>query len=84
MNDIYAFENQIILEITAILRSATSDEYAGLILDHISQETGNTFLGDVIGDVVETSGLRDDGIYNEDDIRLAIGRVFLERLGIER
>ena len=84
MNDIFAFENQIILEITAILRSATSDEYAGSILDHISQETGNTFLEDVVDDVVETSALRDEGFYTQDDIRLAIGRVFLERLGIER
>ena len=40
-------------------------------------------MQEIIEDVMETSAWEDEGYYNEDDIRLAIGRVLMGRLGIE-
>ena len=54
--------------IRSILKQATSDEYARNILDLI--------YFDVLDDI-KTSADKD---YNEDDVRLAIGRVLLSKL----
>ena len=75
-------------EIYQIMRSATGSDYARCILEDKEKDeeygyTGNTFMEDVIENVLETSAWDDDGYYNEDDIRLAIGRVLIDRLGIE-
>lgn len=64
-----------------IMAKATSENYAKQILKHESG-FGNTFMEDVIEDVMETSAWNDEGYYNEDDVRLAIGRVFKRRLEI--
>lgn len=40
-------------------------------------------MEDVIKNVMETSAWDDEGYYNDDDIRLAIGRELMARLGIE-
>ena len=69
--------------IRIIMRYAVSDEYARHILEHKNEETENTFMDDVIEDVMCTSTWDEEGYYNDDDIRLSIGRILMERLGIE-
>ena len=69
-------------EIYLIMRSAISDDYVRTILNH-KDANNNTFIDDVIDDVLECSAWNDEGYYNEDDIRLAIGRVLISRLGID-
>lgn len=66
-----------------IMRSAVSSDYARYILEHENEETENTFMDDVIDDVMCSSAWDDEGYYNDDDIRLAIGRVLIDRLGID-
>ena len=68
-------------EIRMIMQNAASSDYARYILEH-ENENDKTFMEDVIEDIVETSAWEDEGYYNEDDIRLAIGRVLITRLGI--
>lgn len=60
---------------------AMSEDYAVQILEHESG-FGNAFMEDVIEDVMESSAWDEEGYYNQDDIRLAIGRVFKRRLEI--
>ena len=60
-----------------VMEKAVSNDYAKHILNH------NNFIEDVIMDIIETSAWEDDGYYNEDDVRLAIGRVLMNRFGIE-
>ena len=73
---------QICYEITAIMTMATSDEYARYILEH-EDENGTELMADIVQNVLETSAWEDEGYYNESDIRLAIGRELMARLGIE-
>lgn len=68
--------------ITMILMNAVSSEYTRDILEH-ENEQQDTFMEDVVEDVMCASGWDEEGYYNDDDIRLAIGRVFMERLNIE-
>lgn len=70
-------------EITEILRKSIGSDYARYILESNSEETNNTFMNDVIDDVLTSSAWEDEGYYNDDDIRLAIGRVFMERMNID-
>ena len=70
-------------DIRIVMRYAVSDEYARHILEHENEETEKTFMDDVIDDVMCTSAWNEEGYYNADDIRLSIGRIFMERLGIE-
>lgn len=74
---------QIEYEVTEIMRSATSSEYARYILEQEDEVTENTLMEDIIQNVLDTSAWEDEGYYNEDDIRLAIGRELMTRLGIE-
>lgn len=74
---------QIEYEVTKVMRSATSSEYARYILEHEDEETERTLMEDIIQNVLDTSAWEDEGYYNEDDIRLAIGRELMARLGIE-
>lgn len=53
------------------MRKAISGDYVNEIVDNI--------IDDVIDDIKETA----DKDFNEDDIRLAVGRVLFDRLGIE-
>ena len=69
-------------EIRMIIQSAVSNEYARYILEHENEETENTFMDDVIDDVMCSSAWDNEGYYNDDDIRLAIGRILIEGLGI--
>lgn len=47
------------------------------------EDAENTLMEDIIQNVLETSAWEDEGYYNEDDIRLAIGRELMARLRIE-
>lgn len=67
--------------ITKIMADATGWEYARYILEHESEDEF-TFMDDVIADVITSSAWEDDGDYSDDDIRLAIGRVFMSRMEI--
>lgn len=62
---------QFKVKVYNMLKESISDDYVGYILTSI--------IGDVIDDV-ETCADED---YNEDDIRLAIGRTFMNKLGID-
>ena len=75
--------NEIEFQVTEIMRSATSSEYARYILEQYDETSEQTFMNAVIVDVMETSAWEDEGYYNDDDIRLAIGRELMARLGIE-
>lgn len=63
------------------MAKATGEGYARQILEHESG-CGGIFMDDVIEDVMQTSAWNDEGYYNTDDVRLAIGRVFKRRLGV--
>lgn len=73
---------EIEILINQIMTNAISSDYVRHILEH-ENEKGKTFIDDVIDDVMCASAWEDEGYYNEDDIRLAIGRVFEERLDIQ-
>lgn len=66
------------------MAKATGEEYARYILGYEKKDFDNAFMDDVINDVMETSAWNEEGYFNEDDVRLAIGRVFMERLGFRR
>ena len=75
-------------EIRMILMHSVSSDYVRYILEHQERDEeyeliGNTFMEEVIEDVMCSSAWDDEGYYNEDDIRLAIGRVLIDRLGID-
>ena len=74
---------EIEFEVSEIMRNAVGSEYSRYILEQEDDVTGNTFMEDVIKNVMETSAWEDEGYYNDDDIRLAIGRELMARLGIE-
>lgn len=69
-------------EITTTLRKSVSDDYTSDILSSMSIENNDkrTLMDDIVDDIVLTSGYAEDGHYNEDDIKLAIGRVLKIRL----
>lgn len=75
-------------EIRIILMGAISSEYVRYILEYAEEDEngeqiGETFIDDVIEDVICSSAWDDEGYYNEDDIRISIGRVLIDRLGID-
>ena len=70
------------LEITQVMRMAVGSDYARYILEDKGEDGISTIMEDVIDDVMCASAWGDSGFYNDDDIRLAIGRVLMDRLGI--
>lgn len=74
---------QIEYEVTEIMQNAVSNEYSRYILEQYDETSEQTFMDAVILDVMESSAWEDEGYYNDDDIRLAIGREFMARLGVE-
>lgn len=70
------------LEIAQVMRSAVGSDYARYILEDKGEDGKTTIMEDVIDDVMCASAWEDEGFYNDDDIRLAIGRVLMDRLGI--
>jgi hypothetical protein len=57
-------------------RDAISDDYR--------YDIRRAIQDDVVADVVETSDFRENGNWNQDDIKLAVGRVLIARMGINR
>lgn len=70
-------------DIVNIMNRAISSEYINKILNQYDYISDETFIDAVIKNVLETSAWEDEGYYNEDDIRLAIGRELVARLGAE-
>ena len=70
-------------DVRLILQESVSDEYVNCILDNYDHETQQTFIESVIQDMIDTSAWKDEGIYSDSDIRYAIGREFVSRMGIE-
>ena len=70
------------IEIAQVMRNAVSSDYARYILEDKGVDDDRTFMEAVIDDVMYASSWADDGFYNDDDIRLAIGRVLMDRLDI--
>ena len=69
-------------QIQEVLQKSVSSDYVRTMLETYSEPSSYSLLEDIADNVLETSGWYDEETYNEDDIRLSIGRVILERLGI--
>ena len=65
-------EAQLRRDVESMLRNAISDDYTSKILDII--------LKDCVNDVKTSSAYEEEGYYNMDDIRLAIGRTLLSKM----
>lgn len=65
-----------------IMRSATTSDYASYILEAEDEKTNRTFVDAVIDDIICTSAWKEEGYFSDDDVRLSIGREFMDRLGI--
>ena len=76
-------KNELAREIEDVLCKSISDDYVHYILEHKDGWTNISIVDDIIADVLETSAYADEGYYNDDDIKLAIGRVLIQRLGID-
>ena len=75
-------KNELAREIQDMLCKSISDDYTNYILEHKDGLTNISIIDDIIANVLETSAYADEGYYNYDDIKLAIGRVLIQRLGI--
>lgn len=69
--------NDFIADLRPILDNCVGSDYAHYLIDD------DAFFNVVKANVEETSAWHDEGFYNDDDIRLAIGRVLLAQLGID-
>ena len=69
-------------QIQEVLQKSVGSDYVRTMLETYSEPSCYSLMEDIVDNVLETSGWYDEETYNEDDIRLAIGRVILERLGI--
>jgi hypothetical protein len=64
-----------------MLTSTVDDECARRILDS-ENEDGETFIDRAMEDFLGASDFQEKGRWNDDDIRLSIGRILKERLNI--
>ena len=64
-------------DLMQVLRLSVASDYCYELIQN------DEFFDLVISDVEETSAWSEDMTYNEDDIRLAIGRALLYKFGIE-
>lgn len=69
--------DEFMSELRVVLTASVGSDYSHYIAHD------ERFVSDVRQNVEETSAWSDEGYYNEDDIRLAIGRVLMDYLGIE-
>ena len=65
-----------------MLRSVGSDYVKYILEDKGEDGESDTFMEAVIDDVMCSSAWDEEGYWNFDDIRLSIGRVLMDRLGI--
>ena len=77
MNHEHIDISDLVVEIGMILTPAVGREYAWIISNR------DEFCESVRQNIEETSAWQDEGYYNDDDIRLAIGRVIMSQFGIE-
>ena len=61
----------------------TMDDEAAIKVADSKNSKGVSVMEDVIDDIKTSSDWENDGHYNDDDVRLAIGRVLMSRLGVE-
>lgn len=66
--------------VTETMQNSISSEYSKYILEQKDSVTGNTFMEDVIQKVMKTSAWEKEGYYDTSDIKLAIGKVLMDRL----
>ena len=59
------------------------DSDSAIKVDDSKNAKGITVMDDVMDDIKASSAWEDNGHYNDDDVRLAIGRVMTKRLGVE-
>ena len=74
-------KNILRAEFFRMLTSTVDDECARRILDSENKD-GETFIDNAIEDFLGASDFQEKGRWNDDDIRLSIGRVLKERLNI--
>lgn len=74
--------DELVADIELLLQYAVSHDYAQVILNHKGEEN-QTILDRIIQNVLDCSAWEESGYYSESDIRFAIGRVLMERIGIE-
>lgn len=65
------------MEMRQILDAAVGSDYAYCLCQD------EAFSSAVKKNVEETSAWAEEGYYNEDDIRLAIGRIVMDKFGID-
>lgn len=75
-------------EAALLLEVAMGNEYAAKLVTTVStddpyQDEYNAFVHELRNDVEESSAWNDNGVYNLDDVRLAIGRVLLRKFKID-
>ena len=63
--------------------SLSMDDEAAIKVADSKNAKGITVMDDVMDDIKTSSAWEDSGHYNDDDVRLAIGRVMMKRLGAE-
>ena len=63
--------------------SLSMDDDAAIKVADSKMKNGETVMEAVMDDIKTSSAWEDDGHYNDDDVRLAIGRVLMARLNIE-
>lgn len=68
-------------DIKLVLLASVSEDYVDAILEQKDTVRQNTFIDAVAEDVTVSSDLKNKGYYNNDDIRFAIGRELVARLG---
>lgn len=71
------------LDIIRVMKLGISDNYVSNILTTQDSGTGETLVNDIMRNVLETSAWKENKTYNDDDIRLAIGRELSTRLGLD-
>ena len=67
-------------DIKKVLSYSISKDYIQAILKISEENSGSTLIDKIADNVFETSAWTDEGIWSNDDIRMAIGRVLLSRL----
>ena len=67
-------------DIKKVLSYSISKDYIQAFLEISEENSGSTLIDKIADNVFETSTWTDEGIWSNDDIRMAIGRVLLSRL----
>lgn len=63
--------------------SLSMDDDAAIKIADSKMKNGETVMEAIMDDIKTSSDWEDNGHYNDDDVRLAIGRVLMNRLGVE-